>query len=81
MGASWGSPHLLLRTVGSLHPGVLLQRGWGPGVRNMPQGWGEQFVLAFYKETPQVNRIGGVRKSHFVHFPFQRVLNRDPKGQ
>lgn len=62
MGGSWRSPHLLLRSMGILHPGVLLQRGWGPGVGNIPQGWCEQFVLAFDKETPQVNRILGWKK-------------------
>lgn len=61
MGSSWAFPHLL-RNTGSLHPGVLLQRAWGPGVRSIPQGWGEQFAFAVYRETPQVDRIRGWKK-------------------
>lgn len=62
MGGNWCSPHLLLRRMGSYQPGVLLQRGWGPGLRNIPQAWREQCVLAFDKEMPQVNRILGWKK-------------------
>ena len=61
MGGSWASPHLL-RDKGNFHPGVLLQRGWGPGLRNVPWSWGDQLAHAFYKETPQVNRIWDWKK-------------------